>query len=147
METNGNPIVHDWYSADDWARQKLGIFGTAGPTGISPAQWTHLRKALDHARRFRNELAYNASLVYPAIAVLAGETQPTPWTVMRNGPHSVRGWDFASGSRKPGDNRVQSTKALPPSGVPHRVFKSSRSHEELLNDTTQVESILAQLSR
>lgn len=36
VETNGTPIEHDWYSADDWARRKLGIFSIPGSNGVSP---------------------------------------------------------------------------------------------------------------
>lgn len=144
IEANGTPIMHDWYSADDWARQKLGIFATGA---ASNEQWTHLRHALDHARRFRSEIAYQSSMAYPPIAILAGNTIPTVTAVMRNGPRAVRGWDSVTAARKQGDNRIDFTRALPPAGVPHHVFKSTRAHGDLLSDTRQVETILNGLIR
>ena len=145
VESNGDRIVHDWYSAEDWGHQKLGIFADSSSNAISTEQWAHLRNALEHARRFRSELIYKESVPYPAIAVLAGDANPTLSTVRRNGPRSVKGWDFTSEPMKPGDNRVDFAKAMPPVGVRCSVFKSSRAHDELLNDTRQVESILGNL--
>jgi hypothetical protein len=104
-----------------------------------------LRKALDRARLFRSALAYTGTILYPPIAVLAGQTRPTVTTVMRNGPRSVRGWDFATASHESGDDRIEFSRSVPPAGVPHSVFKSSRGHEDLLCDTKEVEAILLQL--
>lgn len=139
VEPNGPPIVHDWYSPDDWARQKLGIFAS---NNVSQEQREHLRKALDRVRRFRSEIVYKDAFHYPPIAVLASPSAPTVVSAIRNGPHAVKGWDFAGAPKKSGDNRVEFTRAIPPAGVPHQVFKSSRGHEDLLSDTKQVESIL-----
>ncbi len=145
VDTSGNSIEHDWYSAEDWARQKLGIFSFSPPGGVSEEQWTHLRNALKRGRQLRREIAASNSLQYPPIAVLAGQTLPTVTAVVHNGPHSVRGWDFVSARRDSGDNRIASAAALPPQGIPHMMFNSSRAHDELLNDTAQVQSILEKL--
>ena len=147
VDEHGNRIVHDWYSADEWARQKLGIFASSGADGARAEQCEHLRKALDRAHQFRSLLAYTDTVRYPPIAVLGGDTRPTLATVIRNGPHAVKGWDFVTAPKKSGDERVAFEVAMPPSGVPHSVFKSAQVHEDLLNGTTQVETILGQLSR
>ena len=146
VDANGKRIEHDWYSAEDWARQKLGIFSTTSPAAVTKEQWTHLRKALERARQLRSALAYSATFPYPPIAVLAGVNLPTISAVMHNGPRAVRGWDFVTAPREPGDKRITLANAVPPAGVPSKLFKSSRAHDELLSDTTQVESILAKLT-
>jgi len=146
-DVHGNRIMHDWFSVDDWARQKLGIFAISGSGGATAEQREHLRKALDRARQFRSWLVFKASVSYPPIAVLASDARPTLLTVIRNGPRSVRGWDFITASKKPGDERVDFERAMTPAGVPHSVFKSSRAHEHLLNDTRQVGAILARLAQ
>ena len=145
-DVHGNRIVHDWFSVDDWARQKLGIFAISGSGGVTAEQREHLRKALNRARQFRSWLAFKKSVPYPPIAVLASDARPTLLTVIRNGPRSVRGWDFITAPKKPGDERVDFERAITPAGVPHSVFKSSRAHEDLLNDTRQVGAILARLA-
>ena len=141
VETNGTPIVHDWFSAEDWERQRLGIFSNPG-TSATPEQRAYLRTALEHARRFRNELKYRDPFSYPPIWVLAGDMHPTLSTVIHNGPKSVKGWDFSTATKNPGDNRVEFKRAVPPAGIRHSVFKSMRQHEDLLSETKQVESIL-----
>jgi len=146
-EANGDQIVHDWHSAEDWARQKLGIFADSASHAVAQEQWAHLRKALEHTHRFRSEIVYKDSVLYPPIAVLASESTPTVSTVRRNGPRSLNGWDFASAPMKPGDKRVAFAKAMPPGRMRYSIFKSSHAHEDLLNDTRQVASILAELSR
>lgn len=145
-DSNGNRIIHDWFSADDWERQRLGIFSNSESSPATEEQRVYLRMALDHARRFKSELIFRDSISYPHIAVLAGDLNPTLSTVMHNGPKSVKGWDFVSAAKKPGDNRVEFPKAAPPAGVRHSVFKSTRLHEVLLSDTKQVETILSKLS-
>ena len=143
---NGEHIVHDWFSADDWARQKLGIFAASGSNVVTAAQQEHLGKALDRARAFRKSLICEESVSYPPIAVLAGDALPTLMTAKRDGPLAVKGWDFVSEPKKSGDNRVAFETAVPPLGVPYSIFKSSRSHEDLLNDTSQVAMILSHLA-
>jgi hypothetical protein len=139
--------VHDWFSAADWERQRLGIFANDGTERVTAEQREHLRNALDQAHQFKSLLVYKDLVQYPSIAVLAGDAHPTLQTAMRNGPHAVKGWDFLTAPNRSGDGRVDFKGATPPLGVLHRVFKSSRLHEDLLNDTVQVELILAALSQ
>jgi pimeloyl-ACP methyl ester carboxylesterase len=146
VEGNGDRIVHDWFSVEDWSQKRLGIFADTGPNPISQEQRTHLRMALDHARRFRSEIIYKESIPYPQIAVLASDSSPTLSSVRRNGSRSSKGWDFVSNPMKPGDNRVEFARAVPPAGTRCSVFKTSRAHDDLLNDTRQVEAILKQLA-
>jgi pimeloyl-ACP methyl ester carboxylesterase len=145
VEADGSRIVHDWFSAEDWERQRLGIFSNSSPT-VTQEQRDYLRKALEHARHFKIELALRGSFAYPPIAVLAGDMNPTLSTVLHNGPRSVKGWDFVTAAKNPGDNRVEFTKAVPPAGIRYSVFKSTHLHEDLLSDTKQVESILARFT-
>ena len=149
VELNGDRIVHDWYSADDWARQKLGIFATSESDHVGAEQLEHLRRALDRAREFRDLLVFEKEgpIRYPPIAVLASDRHPTLSTAVRGGPVAVRGWDFHTATREPGDGRVEFAKAMPPEGVPYAVHKTAREHGELLNDPRQVAAILEQLCK
>jgi pimeloyl-ACP methyl ester carboxylesterase len=145
LDTAGNGIAHDWFSSEDWGREKLGLFADSGIEGITTGQREHLNNALDRAREFRSMLVYSHSVRYPPMAVLAGNTRPTLHWGIRNGPRAVKGWDFETAPKLPGDERVHFEGAVPPGGVPHRVFKSSQTHEELLNNTGQVQSVLTHL--
>jgi pimeloyl-ACP methyl ester carboxylesterase len=147
VDVSGSRIVHDWFSADDWARQKLGIFANPGAPGVTAEQWQHLRNALNRARQFKSLLVYKDLVRYPSITVLASDAHPTLWTAVRNGPRAVKGWDFVTAQKPSGDERVDFKGAMPPAGVPHSLVNSLQTHEDLLNDTAQVESILAELSR
>lgn len=148
VEQTGDSIPHDWYSADDWERQKLGIFAMTDAVQVTEQHRTHLRMALRRASEFRRLLVSKEekSFQYPPVAVLASDRHPTLATVVRDGPRAVRGWDFHTAAKKPGDNRVEFPRAMPPEGVPYTVHKTAREHGYLLNDTRQVAAILAQLS-
>ena len=141
VEANGNRIRHDWFSVEDWERQKLGVFSYL-ETGVTPEQRIYMRTALDHARRFRSELKFRDAFSYPPMTVLAGDKNPTLSAVIHNGPRAVRGWDFVTAAKTPGDNRVEFLKASPPGGARHTTIRSTRLHEDLLSDTTQLDSIL-----
>jgi pimeloyl-ACP methyl ester carboxylesterase len=147
VQQSGDPILHDWYSADDWESQNLGIFGNAQPERISAEMRSHLRNALRRAKQFRSLLVSrtDGSFQYPPIAVLAGDAYPTISKVIRTGPRSVKGWDFQTAVKEPGDGRVIFSKSAPPDGVPYRLYKSSREHGVLLNDTSQISQILLEL--
>ena len=144
LEQGGDPIQHDWYSSDDWERHKLGIFGSLRPEQITDAMRSHLRNALVRARVFRSMLVCSnePSFQYPPVAVLAGDAHRTVSMVVRNGPRSVKGWDFHTASREPGDGRILLSKAVPPAGVPCTLHKTRHKHGALLSDITQVSSIL-----
>lgn len=148
---SGEPITHDWFSVADWTRQKLGIFANASGNGSTrngsmTAAREHLSRALARALEFRRLLVSSDSVSYPPIAVLAGNSLATMKTVICKGPHAVKGWDFVTAPKQAGDDRVYFEGAMPPQGVPYRLFTSPRHHGDLLNDAKQVESILAQLS-
>lgn len=147
VEENGGPIPHDWYSADDWERNRLGLFANVEPPLVTEERRAHLHNALDRAQEFRKLLVRNEekSFQYPPLAVLASDMRPTLATVVRGGPHAVRGWDFRSAPKKAGDGRVEFSSAAPPEGIPCKVHKTSREHADLLNDTLQVAAILAEL--
>jgi hypothetical protein len=61
--------------------------------------------------------------------------------------HAVRGWDFETAVKQPGDGRVPFPQAIPPEGVPHAVYKTAREHGVLLNDVGQVSEILEMLRK
>ena len=148
VEQNGDPIQHDWHSPEDWERHKLGIFGAFPAEQITREMRSHLRNALRRAREFRSLLVSRneRSFQYPAIAVLASDAHLTLSTVVRNGPRAVKGWDFRTGLREPGDGRVLLSKATPPNGVPYVLHKTLHEHGTLLRDTFQVSTILDQLN-
>ncbi len=144
-DQDGNSIPHDWYSAEDWERRKLGVFSLEEPK-IVDGHRAHLRNALARAREFRSLLvSKNDSFRYPPIAVLASDTRRTLLTVVKGGPGQVRGWDFRTAPKQPGDGRVLFAASVPPEGVRHVVYKTDRQHGDLLSDTDQVSTILEHL--
>ena len=145
VEQNGETIPHNWYSADDWERQQLGIFSTSRSSSVTEEQREHLRRALGRARQFRSLLVARQALHYPPISVLASDSHPTLRTVVKGGPCSIGGWDFKTGHREPGDGRVGFSKAMPPQGVAYSQHKTPQQHGDLLKDTGQIETILVQL--
>ena len=148
VEKNGDSISHDWYSADDWERHKLGLFATIEPAAVTGEQRSHLRNALARAREFSSLLVNReeGSFHYPPIAVLASDAYPTLSRVVKDGPRAAKGWDFQEAPKEPGDGRVIFTAAMPPQGVPYVVYKTARQHGYLLSDVSSVSSILANLS-
>ena len=148
-DENGNNIVHNWYAAADWERHKLGIFGMRGPAEITDEQRLHLRKALVRAGEFRSLFVRSNEkpFKYPPIAVLASDSRKTLSSVMRGGQHAVRGWNFRDATKELGDGRVPFQRALPPKGVPHEIYKTTREHGDLLNDIYLVSWILGRLRK
>ncbi len=147
VEKNGDSISHDWYSADDWERHKLGLFATIEPAAVTGEQRSHLRNALARAREFSSLLVNqeDGSFHYPPIAVLASDAHPTLSRVVKDGPRAAKGWDFQEAPKEPGDGRVIFAGAMPPQGVPYVVYKTARQHGYLLNEVSLVSSILANL--
>ena len=147
VDREGDIIPHDLYSADDWERQKLGIFAMSGRGAISSEERAHLRNALRQAGEFRSLLVCSSKkpMVYPPIAVLTSDAHQTLSAVVKNGRWAVRGWCFEEAPKEQGDGRVSSVSALPPSGVPHVVYKTEREHGYLLNDIDLVSTILTHL--
>jgi len=148
-DQDGNPIPHDWYSAKDWERRKLGIFAMIERAEVSREQRAHLRNALRQAREFRSLMVRSRknSFQYPPIAVLASDTRQTLSAVVKGGRGAVRGWDFQEAPKEPGDGRVPFVRALPPQGVPYVVYKTDREHGDLLNDISLVSTILKHLCK
>jgi hypothetical protein len=107
----------------------------------------HLRNALMYAGKFRSLLVCRTekSFAYPPIAVLASDAHLSISTVVRDGPRAVRGWDFRTGLKEPGDGRVLFSAAAPPEGVPYTMHKTPYEHGALLKDVSQVSQILAEL--
>jgi hypothetical protein len=107
----------------------------------------HLRNALAQAGKFRSLLVCRTdkSFAYPPIAVLASDAHSTISTVVRHGPRAVRGWDFRTGLKEPGDGRVLFSAAAPPEGVPYTMYKTRYEHGALLKDVSQVSQILSEL--
>eukprot|EP01119_Soliformovum_irregulare_P003741 TRINITY_DN1480_c0_g1_i2.p1 TRINITY_DN1480_c0_g1~~TRINITY_DN1480_c0_g1_i2.p1 ORF type:complete len:204 (-),score=39.64 TRINITY_DN1480_c0_g1_i2:52-663(-) len=120
----------DLYNADDWILNKFGIFANRGAT---VAEMKHLRHVLDRARLFRSKIIAR-EMQYPPIASLMSDLHPTIHKVLKNGPHSVRGWDFASMDKTDGDGRVSMEGSLPPQGIPYEQYKTPLTHGDLLND-------------
>lgn len=144
LEADGrSPISVDLFAAADWRRLGLGLFA-ASPPGGPDAFEAFLSRALARAREFRRRLADPAPGVArtwpPTLAVLS-RAHPTLDRVVRGGPRSVRGWDFETAPREPGDGRVAARNALPPARLAARIEETSREHVDLLNDPAVIEAI------
>jgi hypothetical protein len=158
FESDGTPIKADLYSIKEWKKHKLSLYSHENETKdeqnqnvenqddtkckLTPQHKTHLKYALRQARRFKESLAARSDITYPPIGVIVGEGIPTLNKMLKDGPKSVRGWDFVTADRGDGDSRVTVEKAVP-EGVPHVVFRSKFEHSELLNDLELVKKVLA----
>ena len=107
---------------------------------------------MEQGRTFRELLVCNKDITYPPIAVLVGRGCPTLSYLIKDGPKSFGGWDFATASKGrettppphktashsilkvDGDGRVSTKGAIPPEGIPHTVYFSDLEHSALLSD-------------
>jgi pimeloyl-ACP methyl ester carboxylesterase len=133
---NGKPVAMDFFSAPKWAENRLSVFSEKTP----PTALSFLEKALAHARKFRLQLIARKQK-YPPIFVVASHVQQTLQTVIRDGPQSVRGWDFETAPKVPGDGRVALKDAMPPQGIPFQLISSEAEHSELLNDPHVIQAV------
>ncbi|MCE9598260.1 MAG: hypothetical protein K8S54_09865 [Spirochaetia bacterium] len=120
----------DFYDADDWGKYKLGLFALEL---VSPAQAQHLRLSLKHAKEFRRLVSRPVKTDVPIYVVLSKHV-PTLASVLRGGPKSLRGYDFETRPREPGDGRVLERDAIPPD-LKHTILVSDEIHSDLLNDS------------
>jgi len=126
-----HPYDIDLMTVKDWIENKLGVFSLMDPT---EAMQSHLENCLNHAVHYRNSLQYNPKVNYPPIAILAAKSKPTIKLLLKDGPKSIRGYDFETMPKVEGDSRVTWEGAHPPEGVPHEEFETTESHEALLDD-------------
>ena len=133
---SGKELPINLYNADDWAKYKLGLFSLEL---VSPSQAAHLRMCLKRGKEFRRLVSLPVSKNIPVYVVLSKST-PTLATVERNGPKSVRGYDFESRPREPGDGRVREADAFPP-GLKSETLYSEKVHSELLNDAAVMDLV------
>jgi len=132
VDKDHKPIPIDLFSVDDWIKYKLAIFAEVTPTD---EQKEHLKKCLETAKIFRQEVVFKPNVKYPPIAVLNSKSKNTFITMMQDGPKSVNGWDFDTMPQKPGDGRMKRCDTRPPKGVPFKEYTCEQGHAELLNDT------------
>lgn len=119
LDKDGKYLEIDWYSVQDWKKYKIGLFSEES---ISPEDMhiytQHLSHCLADGLRFR-KLLYpkREDIDYPPITVLASDNIDTRWVIMKDGPQSVRGLDFDSPDKAPGDGRVPVDFTRPKGGV------------------------------
>ncbi|PRP79396.1 hypothetical protein PROFUN_12994 [Planoprotostelium fungivorum] len=131
----------DFYSPEDWLRHKIGIYSidyenlpwklppNTTPEQVREVLFEHQRRALHQSR-----LRFNPDIAYPPMAVLRTSNVPTLSRVLKNGPKSVRGYDFESLPKSDGDGRVVASATLLPRGVPHVVYTCKLDHTFQMND-------------
>lgn len=139
VDAQGAPIPIDFYNAEDWARLKLGAIAEPG---AGPAEMNHLKRALAQAKKLRTILSQPSAKSLPPVLVVLSSQTPTRDRVTREGTKSVKGWDFDSADKKPGDGRI-TAEAAEPAGVPHETYETRARHSLLLNDSGVIERIRA----
>lgn len=132
LDADGSPLDLDFFDADSWVREGLGIF--ADRAAATPERLSFLRWAVGRGKAFRSLLVHRDQ-PYPPISVLASRAHPTMAIAMRNGPKAFRGWDLYSTERLPGDARVCFEHALPPEGFQYELTESALEHPSILNDS------------
>lgn len=143
VDRDGAPLAMDFFDVAAWARMRLGLFAIEA---VATAGRAWLEKTLDRAKRYRCLLEARP-IDYPPITVIASQSRPTLDVAMQNGPLAIRGWDFKSRPRVPGDGRVRYVSALVPDGIPSRVRLSTREHSEILNDVALIQDALEEQRR
>lgn len=133
---NGKEIELDFYNADDWVKNRLGLYSLEL---VGPSQTAHLRMALKRGKDFRARVKRPVAAAVP-ITVVLGKNTPTLAAVEKNGPKSVRGYDFETRPREAGDGRVLEKDALP-SGLKHTVFYSEAEHSQQLNEEKVIQLV------
>lgn len=143
VDRDGGPLPISFFDVADWERLRLGLFAIET---IDPARRAWLQKTLDRARSYRRLLAARP-VTYPPVTVIASQSLATLDTAIQGGPLAIRGWDFKSRPRVPGDGRVRYVSALVPEGIPARVRLSTREHSAILNDVVLVRDVLEEQLR
>jgi pimeloyl-ACP methyl ester carboxylesterase len=142
-DRTGNAIAFDFQSASAWREQRLGLFSFAH-SPIADHSFDNLErfleKTLARVKEFRALLAARRQ-AYPRVGVILSKSHATLARVQKQGPKSVRGWDFETLPKEPGDGRVREIAALPPAGIYYEQFNSTYQHSQLLNDPAVIDWI------
>ena len=135
VDVAGTALPMEWFSAAAWRAHRLGLFGHAPALADSEldAFEAYLQRALTQARAFRTRLLPK-DMAYPPILAVQGRSRPTLVNVMRDGPKSVRGWDFETSPKELGDGRVGEHFSRPPAPVPYEAVFTDAEHADMLND-------------
>jgi len=124
VEKDGTPILIDFFNVEDWKKYQLGIWAHGE---VTPEQEEHVKHVLADAEKFRHLIdKANLNIKYPPIAVLISEAHPTLEVVIKDGPQSLCGYDFASAPKAPGDGRVPFENAIPPPGISFKLYKTKK---------------------
>jgi pimeloyl-ACP methyl ester carboxylesterase len=137
LDKSGKEIAVDFYSPETWYSNHLGVFSL--PHRDLEKDKSFLVQALHRAKEFRKSLHVPKNK-YPPLQIILGHNTPTICCAMKDGPKSIRGWDFKSAQKISGDGRVAATN-LPPQGVKYDLFYSEYEHSHLLNDPKVIEVI------
>jgi len=66
--------------------------------------------------------------------------------IIKDGPRSVRGYDFESAKKDMGDGRLRPSDTLPPAGIPtFKVWSCNKTHGHLL-EAVEMPDILQELA-
>jgi hypothetical protein len=142
VDRDGAPIAIDFFAADDWIREGLGIF--AQPSERTAARREFLVHALARAARFRTWLApVPGAAIATTLLTVTGRGHATLARAVKDGPRAIGGWDFASAPPADGDGRVQASGSLPPSPLVSAQLFSGAEHGALLNDRAVQDAIAA----
>jgi len=128
----------NFYDAKDWQKNELGVFSI--PNRNRQADLEFLTKALERASKFRKLLRATIPKNQPEAMVILGWKFPTLDKMIHLGPHSVKGWDFQTAPKVPGDGRVGANN-LPPDDFKFSLLYSEKEHANLLNDPIVIEKI------
>ncbi len=143
-DAQGAPLPMPWFSAAAWREQRLGVFASqlVMPAAALDTFEGYLAHALARAQAFRERLKPRA-IPYPPILAVIGRSRPTLVTVMKDGPKSVRGWDFESSPKEMGDGRVGQHFAQPPKPIPYETLYTEAEHSDMLNDPQVAQGLQA----
>ena len=139
------PLKVDWFNIADWKRLKIAHYSE--PDTMKPEEEENLVYALADAKRFRLLTVGRKDVRYPPIIVLASDRYPSRRCIIKDGPLSIKGFDFESYPLFPGDGRVPILHARPVR-VQHELVVSELPHDTILNDDripTLLEDLIKQV--
>ncbi|PRP77113.1 hypothetical protein PROFUN_12968 [Planoprotostelium fungivorum] len=135
----------DLLSADDWSNKKMSAYSLP----INSKDWQmpgveepvfrkmlheHVEHCVRQAATFRERLRYVPDVKHPPTSILYNATRPCKTRVLKDGPKSVRGFDFETLPKEMGDGRVAAVATRPPSEIPCSEYHTEKDHGTLLDD-------------
>jgi len=145
VEADGSAVQCDFHNIKDWKTLRLGPYHPNSGVDMDSEADAFFAETLAQAQAYKRLVVCDPAVMYPPIAVLNSDAEPTITSFRREGIDQP--FNMLQGfATTPGDGRVALSDAHPPPGVPVlRTITNSRSHSEVLSDLSHVHELLNDL--